>query len=167
MCSGALFLCIEIMSLVSISLNNHGNTSKGLCLKLNARSRVNHINRSRTFHNFIPEIDQGILKEIFHKLRNHEKNVYRCLGSGATWDQKQLHEVSTNEASDKCAHCGVKVESIEHVLRECNVINSHRKCREMFSFFIKSCPFVFKWGCLLPCMRCLINRIGVCECSLK
>ena len=111
-----------------------------------ARHRVDHVNNSRTFHKYVPEIDRSIVREVMHKLGPHEQNVYRCLGTGATWDQKQLCHVWTNEHSEACPHCGVGVESGEHVSWECSVINSHRKSRELCNLDHSALPTCIKVG---------------------
>jgi len=142
-------------SMLTLHKNNEPNLDlfehpwqhlKTALFEIIARNRVVHINKTRTFHNHIPEIDQGIVKEVLHKLGSHERNVYRCLGTGATWDQKQLSEVLTTEHTDKCAHCGSNVESHEHILWDCEVINSHRKCREMCSLDHQKLPICIKVG---------------------
>ena len=71
-----------------------------------SRDKIKHINKDRSFHGFVSEIDTPIIKEVLNKFATKERNVYKYIGAGAFWNQTQLHDIGANDKQDLCQHCG-------------------------------------------------------------
>ena len=113
------------------------------------RDRNRCIQQNRTFCGTFQELDQPILHNTIHKLGVKEQKIFAHIATGGFWNESQLHEIQSSEG--KCTHCGKQAADSNHVLWECEVINTHRKINKLSNLKHQHLPNSIKCG-LPPAM---------------
>ena len=102
---------------------------KTAILSIPVRQRMKSTDQMRTLAGNMNEIDHEMTKGLLSKMGQREARVFRYVSTGAMWNEHQLN--CFDRGNGKCKHCGADIDSTDHVLWKCAVINKYRKHKEL------------------------------------